>query len=90
MGFGTFLILENDTTDAVANAIEVGYRHIDTAAVYNNETGVGLGIKNSLLNFPLSRSDIFITTKLWRGYNYIMDGMGYYLFSETQPSRNAL
>lgn len=48
---------------AVQWAIEAGYRHIDTAAVYQNEQGVGKGVKESGLN----RSDVFITSKVWNG-----------------------
>ena len=51
----------SETTDAVRTAIEVGYRHIDTASFYGNEVDVARGIKQS----GLDRKDIFITTKLW-------------------------
>src|SRR5690606_36995821 len=60
IGFGTFLIPEAETEQAVADALHVGYRHIDTAAVYRNEEGVGKAIANS----GLKRSEIFVTTKL--------------------------
>jgi 2,5-diketo-D-gluconate reductase A len=49
------------TQDAVSTALEVGYRHIDTASIYNNEADVGEAIGGSGLN----RSDLFVTTKLW-------------------------
>ncbi|ROP62986.1 2,5-diketo-D-gluconate reductase A [Enterobacter sp. BIGb0383] len=68
VGYGTFLITDEEVADAVFNAIKVGYRHIDTAAVYNNEVGVGLGIKKALSDLSLTRDDIFVTTKLWPGY----------------------
>ncbi|MDO5638976.1 MAG: aldo/keto reductase [Neisseria sp.] len=63
VGFGTFLIEPQDTAAAVANAINAGYRHIDTAEVYGNEQGVGDGIKQS----GVKREELFITTKLWQG-----------------------
>ena len=68
VGFGTFQIANEDTASAVQTALEVGYRHIDTAAVYQNEKGVGEGIKKGLTSAGLARSDIFVTTKLWPGY----------------------
>jgi 2,5-diketo-D-gluconate reductase A len=61
LGFGVYQIPPDQTEQAVAHALEVGYRHIDTAAAYQNEQTVGRAIKNS--NIP--RSDLFITTKLW-------------------------
>lgn len=50
-----------DTKQAVLDALEAGYRHIDTAACYHNEEAVGKAIKES----DVDRSDLFITTKLW-------------------------
>jgi len=67
VGFGTYLISDEDAETYVTNAIEVGYRHIDTAEGYQNEQGVGLAIENALTNGGLSRKDIFVTTKLWPG-----------------------
>ncbi|WP_336697754.1 aldo/keto reductase [Curtobacterium sp. USHLN213] len=67
LGFGTFLIPDDETADAVATAITVGYRHIDTAEVYQNERGVGEGIRRGLAANGLSREDLFVTTKLWPG-----------------------
>ena len=68
IGFGTWQISENEAiVNAIKNAIEVGYRHIDTAAVYENEKGVGLGIKES----GIDRKELFVTSKVWnseRGY----------------------
>ena len=61
IGFGTWKISELDADDAVRIAINSGYRHIDTAAIYLNEKGVGKGIKSSHVN----RDELFITTKLW-------------------------
>lgn len=62
VGFGVFMI-ENDgpTYEAVREALDVGYRHIDTAAAYFNESDVGKAIKDS----GIPREDIFVTSKLW-------------------------
>lgn len=68
VGYGTFRTPADVTEKAVATAIKVGYRHIDTAAVYGNEEGVGRGIKDS----GIDRKDLFVTSKLWninRGYD---------------------
>ncbi|MFD5029060.1 aldo/keto reductase [Streptomyces sp. NPDC058220] len=61
LGFGVFQVDDARSTDAVLTALEAGYRSIDTAAAYRNETGVGRAIASS----GLSRDDLFITTKLW-------------------------
>lgn len=61
IGFGTWMIIDNDdATRAVKTAIQVGYRHIDTAEAYGNEVGVGRGVRDS----GVRREDIFVTTKL--------------------------
>lgn len=67
VGFGTYLIADEHAAAAVSAAIAVGYRHIDTAAGYHNETGVGEGIRTGLANAGLARGDLFVTTKLWPG-----------------------
>ena len=67
LGFGTYLIADNQVAAAVREAIRAGYRHIDTAESYQNESGVGAGIKQALESEGLARSDIFVTTKLWPG-----------------------
>ncbi|WP_347838410.1 aldo/keto reductase [uncultured Draconibacterium sp.] len=62
LGFGVFQITDgNEVVSSVKEALSVGYRSIDTAAVYNNETGVGKAIKES----GIAREDIFLTTKVW-------------------------
>jgi len=68
VGFGTFLINQVDVVSAVRTAVGLGYRHIDTAAVYGNEEGVGEGIRAALKDHGLNRQDIFVTTKLWPGF----------------------
>jgi 2,5-diketo-D-gluconate reductase A len=59
-GFGVFLVKPEETVAAVSTALEVGYRHIDTAEMYGNEKEVGEAISRS----DLDRADVFITTKL--------------------------
>lgn len=60
VGFGTWFISDDDSVQAVQEAIKVGYRHIDTAQAYQNEAGVGRGIRES----GVDRKDLFVTTKL--------------------------
>ncbi len=60
LGLGTWFIDNDDAVQAVKEAVEIGYRHIDTAQAYQNESGVGKGVKEC----GLKREDIFITTKL--------------------------
>ena len=67
VGFGTYLIQDEDAQSLVHQAIGLGYRHVDTAESYGNENGVGVGIKTALEEFGLSREEIFVTTKLWPG-----------------------
>ena len=61
LGFGVFKVDQAETERVVSTALEVGYRHIDTAAVYGNEKGVGAAIAAS----GIPREEIFVTTKLW-------------------------
>lgn len=61
LGFGVFQVPPKDTQRAVEEALEVGYRHVDTAAAYRNERGVGAAIAAS----DIPRDEIFVTTKLW-------------------------
>jgi 2,5-diketo-D-gluconate reductase A len=67
VGFGTYLIAEEDAPAAIAAAIDAGYRHIDTAAAYQNEAAVGEGIRMGLKAAGLDRADLFVTAKLWPG-----------------------
>jgi 2,5-diketo-D-gluconate reductase B len=60
LGFGTWQITGHDCVDAVRNALDLGYRHIDTARAYGNEREVGEGIRQS----GLAREEIFVTTKV--------------------------
>ena len=62
IGLGVFRTPDGDTTvNSVQTALENGYRHIDTAMIYRNETSVGEGIRRS----GVPRGDLFVTTKLW-------------------------
>ena len=61
LGFGVFQIPADETERAVATALDVGYRHIDTAASYGNEEAVGRAVRSS----RIVRDELFITTKLW-------------------------
>ena len=67
VGFGTYLIQDEDAPALVHQAISSGYRHVDTAEVYGNEKGVGLGIKTAVEALGISREELFVTTKLWPG-----------------------
>ncbi|MCB1425414.1 MAG: aldo/keto reductase [Notoacmeibacter sp.] len=67
VGFGTYLVSNEDAPRAVQTAIDCGYRHIDTASGYRNEEAVGDGLRAGLASSGLSREDIFVTTKLWPG-----------------------
>jgi 2,5-diketo-D-gluconate reductase A len=62
-GFGVFLVPPEETAEATARALELGYRHVDTAQMYRNEAGVGAAITSS----DLSRDEVFLTSKLNNG-----------------------
>jgi len=68
LGFGVFQIPPEETQERVEEALAVGYRHVDTAAAYRNEAGVGAAIAAS----GVPREEVFVTTKLWnsaQGYD---------------------
>ena len=68
LGLGTWMIAESDAEQAVKDAVQIGYRHIDTAQDYGNEAEVAAGVKAS----GLSRDEVFVTTKLaarYKSYN---------------------
>jgi 2,5-diketo-D-gluconate reductase A len=69
LGFGVFQIKPEDTAEAVSNALEIGYRHIDTAEMYGNEKEVGEAIRAS----GLDRGDVFVTSKLNNGHHEPQD-----------------
>ncbi|MDI2586840.1 aldo/keto reductase [Psychrobacillus sp. NEAU-3TGS] len=65
-GLGVFKVEEGqELVDAVKTAIKHGYRSIDTAAIYGNETGVGQGIREAMEETGITRKDLFITSKVW-------------------------
>jgi len=65
LGFGVYQIDPDETKDATLAALEVGYRHIDTAEMYGNEAGVGEAIRAS----GIDRSEVFVTSKLNNGFH---------------------
>jgi 2,5-diketo-D-gluconate reductase A len=71
MGFGVFLIQPADTKDATMAALEIGYRHIDTAQMYGNEAQVGEAVRAS----GIDRDDIFVTSKLNNGFHAYDDAL---------------
>ena len=65
LGFGLYQVPPEETAAAVQSALEVGYRHIDTAQMYGNEKGVGQGIRRA----GLDRAQVFVTSKLNNGFH---------------------
>ena len=65
LGFGVFQIPPDDTAATVKTALDIGYRHIDTAEMYRNEKGVGEGIRDA----GIDRSEVFVTSKLNNGFH---------------------
>jgi 2,5-diketo-D-gluconate reductase A len=65
LGFGVYQVDPKETADAVRSALEIGYRHIDTAEMYGNEKEVGQGIRDS----GIDRADVFVTSKLNNGFH---------------------
>ncbi len=99
VGLGVWRTPDDIAAPTVRTAIEAGYRHVDTAAVYENEDGVGEGIRTS----GIDRKDIFLTTKLWndsQGYDSTLkafekslkrlgtDYIDLYLIHWPAPTRN--
>jgi 2,5-diketo-D-gluconate reductase A len=99
LGFGVYQISTDDIAPALTTAVEVGYRHIDTAALYGNEEGVGQVVRES----GIAREDFFVTTKCWnsdQGYDEALGafdaslerlGLDYvdlYLIHWPQPKRD--
>ncbi len=70
VGFGTYLIPDNICESIVFKALNSGYRHLDTAELYQNEIGIGKGIKKAKNEIGLQREKVFITSKVWPDKNY--------------------
>ncbi len=71
LGFGVFQVPPPETQRVVEQALEIGYRHIDTAEMYGNEAGVGAAVRAS----GLPRSDVFVTSKLNNGFHHRDDAL---------------
>ncbi len=69
LGFGTWQVPDDEAERAVTEALRVGYRHIDTAAIYGNEAGVGRAL--AAANLP--REELYVTTKLWNAAHLAAD-----------------
>ena len=67
IGFGTYLISNEEAQKTINTALKIGYRHIDTAEVYRNEVGIGLGLKDTFSQLSLKRDEVFITSKVFPG-----------------------
>ncbi len=65
LGFGVYQIPSDETAQAVYEAIKIGYRLIDTAAVYGNEKETGAGIKQAIEEGLVTREELFVTSKLF-------------------------
>ncbi|MDH6237747.1 aldo/keto reductase [Cryobacterium sp. CG_9.6] len=65
LGLGVYKVADDIAADTVQVALEAGYRHVDTAALYENEVGVGQGLARS----GVGREDVFVTTKVWNDHH---------------------
>jgi len=65
IGLGTMTLMDAVCVEAVETALRLGYRHIDTAERYRNESEVGEGLRRGLRAAGLAREDVFVTTKVW-------------------------
>ena len=65
LGFGTWNLTPDVARTMVAEALRIGYRHIDTAWIYRNEAAVGDGIRDAIAAGHVARDDIWLTTKIW-------------------------
>lgn len=65
LGFGTWMLEPDDARRMVAEALRIGYRHIDTAWIYRNEKAVGDGIRDAVEAGHVAREDVWLTTKTW-------------------------
>ena len=65
LGLGTYKLSDEDVNKVIRRAIELGYRHIDTASFYGNEEAVGKALNDAISAGDVTREDLFVTTKLW-------------------------
>lgn len=65
LGFGTWMLEPDDARRMVAEALRIGYRHIDTAWIYRNEKAVGDGIRDAIEAGHVARDEVWLTTKIW-------------------------
>ncbi|WNR44513.1 aldo/keto reductase [Paenibacillus roseipurpureus] len=66
LGLGVFKVAEGpEAAEAVKEALRIGYRSIDTAAIYGNEASVGQGLREGMAAYGIKREDIFVTSKVW-------------------------
>lgn len=97
LGLGVYKVADVAAAEVVRTAIDIGYRHIDTAALYENERGVGNGVRDS----GVPRDEVFVTTKVWntehgfdktlRAFDASLDRLGFdyvdlYLIHWPQPA----
>ena len=65
MGLGTWKSTKDKAQDAVTKALEIGYRHIDCASIYNNEKDIGVAISGAIKDRTVKREELWVTSKLW-------------------------
>ncbi|XP_035893330.1 1,5-anhydro-D-fructose reductase-like [Anopheles stephensi] len=69
LGYGTYLAQQGQCVELVKKAIDIGYRHIDTAFLYENEVEIGQAVRDKIGEGVIRREDIFVTTKLWNTFH---------------------
>jgi alcohol dehydrogenase (NADP+) len=69
LGLGTWKSKPGEVAEAVREALKLGYRHIDAAWIYQNESEVGQGIRTCVEADLLKREDLFVTSKLWNSFH---------------------
>ncbi|XP_050080795.1 1,5-anhydro-D-fructose reductase-like [Anopheles maculipalpis] len=69
LGYGTYLAQQGQCVELVKKAIDIGYRHIDTAFLYENEVEIGQAVRAKIADGVIRREDIFVTTKLWNTFH---------------------